>query len=181
MSDNCKECNAALLSCGGGVFGCDRGLMQRDGSERSMASNRWQPQRAAAPAPSPSHSADATCRPGQVSTAAIWKEGKRAARVAAPDAVRLPQQLHHWHWRRDAGGRKNQLRGFDGAANSADTHHINGCCSAWHAQRAPPPRPPIALARGRGRSGGASKNRSSAISACVSRASLQMAAPWRGG
>jgi hypothetical protein len=28
---------------------------------------------------------------------------------------------------------------------------------------------------------GASKNRSSAISACVSRASLQMAAPWRGG
>jgi hypothetical protein len=72
---------------------------------------------------------------------------------ARGNALRLPQQLHHWHWRRDAGGQKNQLRGLDGAANSADTHHINGCCSAWHAQRAPPPPPPIALARGRGRSG----------------------------
>ena len=62
----------------------------------------------AAPAPSPSHSADATCRPRfqplknrfDEGGEAGGGDGARAARVAGADAVRLPQQLHHSHWRR---------------------------------------------------------------------------------
>ena len=78
------------------------GAHARDGSERSMASNRWQRPRTAAPAPSPSHSADATCRPRFQPLKNRRRGSGRRRRSASQGLtpVRLPQQLHHSHWRR---------------------------------------------------------------------------------
>lgn len=139
-----------------------------DGSELSAARLPIAGSSRAAPAPSPSHSADATCRPREVSTAEKWKEGKRPGARAwqrlTPCAC-LSNSITGTGGEMRADERIKPTPRFrrPDAVNSADKRGVNGRCMACTARASSSPANracsrPWSLS-------GASKTRSSAISA----------------